>query len=160
MPTSKSKRPPSKPENSEREAEVELAVWPAPAVSPREDAMVVLVIDDDPAIRAMLVHTLGKTYTIYEAGDGVEAKEVLDAIPTPDAIVCDVMMPRLDGVGFAKALRKDKNLSRIPILFLTAKDGTMDVIAGINAGARHYVTKPFKIADVVSKVALMTAKKR
>jgi DNA-binding response OmpR family regulator len=162
MPTSKSKQPPPKPANTENaaEADVELAVWPAPAATPRPDALVILVVDDDPDIRAMLVVALGKTYTIYEATDGIEAKEVLDAIPAPDAIVCDVMMPRLDGVGFAKALRKDKNLSRIPILFLTAKDGTMDVIAGINAGARHYVTKPFKIADVLAKVAMMTGKKR
>ena len=57
-------------------------------------------------------------------------------------------------------MRKDKTLQRVPILFLTAKDGAMDVIAGINAGARHYITKPFKIADVVAKVALMTGRKR
>jgi DNA-binding response OmpR family regulator len=46
----------------------------------------------------------------------------------------------------------------VPILFLTAKGGAMDVVAGINAGARHYVTKPFKIADVVAKVASMTSR--
>jgi DNA-binding response OmpR family regulator len=160
MPTSKSKRPPLKPEDSVTDADVELIVWPTPAVSPKDSALVLLVVDDDPTIRAMLLHALGKTYTIFEASDGLEAKEILEAIPTPDGIVCDVMMPRLDGVGLAKALRKDKTLSRVPILFLTAKDGAMDVIAGINAGARHYVTKPFKIADVVAKVALMTGKKR
>jgi DNA-binding response OmpR family regulator len=107
----------------------------------------------------MLIHTLGRTYTIYEARDGQEAKEILDAIPTPDGIVCDVMMPRLDGVELAKLLRRDKVLQRIPILFLTAKGSTMDVIAGINAGARHYVTKPFKISEVVAKVTAMTARK-
>jgi DNA-binding response OmpR family regulator len=154
---SKSSRP---PDSNEGETEIELSVAPTPAISPGENAPVLVVVDDDPAIRAMLLHTLGKTYTIYEAGDGQEAKEILDTIPTPDGIVCDVMMPRLDGVGLAKLLRKDKVLQRIPILFLTAKDGAMDVIAGINAGARHYVTKPFKIAEVVSKVALMTGKKR
>ena len=153
---SKSSRPP--PSSSADEVELNLA--PSPAVSPSDDAPVLLVVDDDPDIRAMLLHALGKTYTIYEAGDGLEAKEVLDAIPAPDAIVCDVMMPRLDGVGLAKLLRQDKILQRVPILFLTAKGGAMDIIAGINAGARHYVTKPFKIAEVVAKVALMTSKKR
>ena len=132
---------------------------PSPVTSPKDDAPVLLVVDDDAAIRQMLIHTLGRTYTIYEARDGLEAKEILDAIPTPDGIVCDVMMPRLDGVELAKLLRRDKVLQRIPILFLTAKGSTMDVIAGINAGARHYVTKPFKIAEVVAKVTAMTARK-
>jgi DNA-binding response OmpR family regulator len=155
MPSKSSRPPPTSGDD-----EIELNMAPSPAVSPGDDAPVLLVVDDDPAIRAMLLHTLGKTYTIYEARDGQEAKEILEAIPAPDGIVCDVMMPRLDGVELAKALRKDKVLQRVPILFLTAKDGAMDVIAGINAGARHYVTKPFKIADVVAKVALMTGKKR
>jgi DNA-binding response OmpR family regulator len=154
MPSKPTGGPPNLPDRA-----IELSVAPTPAVSPRDDAPVILVVDDDPDIRAMLLHALGKTYTIYTAGDGQEAKDVLDAIPTPDAIVCDVMMPRLDGVALAKVLRKDKELQRVPILFLTAKDGAMDVIAGINAGARHYVTKPFKIAEVVSKVALMTKKR-
>ncbi|HEX3769327.1 MAG TPA: response regulator [Polyangiaceae bacterium] len=154
MPT-KSLGPPSGSNNEE--IEIELA--PEPSASPSGDAPVVLVVDDDASIRTMLVHALGKTYTIYEASDGIEAKAVLDAIPLPSAIVCDVMMPRMDGFQLAKQLRKDKNLSRIPILFLTAKDGAMDVITGINAGARHYVTKPFKIAEVVAKVGHMTGKK-
>ena len=138
--------------------EVELALAPTPVVSPGDQAPVLLVVDDDPAIRMMLVHALGKTYTIYEAHDGQQAREILDAIPAPDGIVCDVMMPRLDGVELAKILRKDKILQRVPILFLTAKGGAMDVVAGINAGARHYVTKPFKIADVLAKVASMTTR--
>jgi DNA-binding response OmpR family regulator len=138
--------------------ELELSLAPSPVVSPGEQAPVLVVVDDDASIRAMLVHALGKTYTIYEAEDGAQAKEILDAIPTPDGIVCDIMMPKLDGVELAKLLRKDKTLQRVPILFLTAKGGAMDVVAGINAGARHYVTKPFKIADVLSKVASMTAR--
>ncbi len=149
---------PKKPQGDADE-EIELAAVPEPVVSPKPDAQVLLVVDDDDAIRSMLVHTLGRTYTIYEARDGKEAKEILDVIPTPDGMVCDVMMPRLDGVELAKLLRRDKVLQRIPILFLTAKGGTMDVIAGINAGARHYVTKPFKIAEVVAKVAAMTKRR-
>jgi DNA-binding response OmpR family regulator len=146
------------PPSGSKDDDIEIELAPEPAVSPSPDAPVVVVIDDDASIRAMLVHALGKLYTIYEASDGVEAKAVLDAIPLPSAIVCDVMMPRMDGFQLAKLLRKDKNLSRIPILFLTAKDGAMDVISGINAGARHYVTKPFKIAEVMAKVSHMTGK--
>jgi CheY-like chemotaxis protein len=136
--------------------EVELDV-PTPSAQPSEDAPVIVVVDDDADIRTMLVRALGTKYTVYEAGDGVEAQELLQIIPVPDALVCDVMMPRLDGLGLAKSLRKDAVLGRIPILFLTARGSPLDVVSGINAGARHYVTKPFKITDVLAKVAQMTA---
>jgi DNA-binding response OmpR family regulator len=104
------------------------------------------------------VRALGVTNTVYEARDGEEARIMLEAIPVPDAIVCDIMMPRRDGLSLAQLLRKDKALKRVPILFLTAKTGALDVIAGINVGARHYVTKPFKIAELVAKVTAMTAR--
>jgi len=134
--------------------EVELDV-PAPSCMPSENAPVVAVIDDDPAIRAMLVKALGGTYTIYEAADGEQALAMLGMIPVPDAIVCDVMMPRLDGLALVKTLRKDQALRHVPVLLLTAKDGPLDVVSGINVGARHYITKPFKVANVVAKVAAM-----
>jgi DNA-binding response OmpR family regulator len=129
---------------------------PSPVASPGEGARVVVVVDDDSDIRAMLVRALGLTYTVYEARDGLEARELLDVLPAPDAIVCDIMMPRMDGLELAKSLRKDATLQRVPILFLTARGAALDVISGINAGARHYVTKPFKIAEVLAKVAAMT----
>jgi DNA-binding response OmpR family regulator len=131
---------------------------PIPVASPSPNAPTVLVVDDDDDIRAMLVRALGMKYTVYEARDGLEAREALDHIPPPDAIVTDVMMPRLDGIGFAKLLRKEVALQRVPILFLTARGSPVDVITGINAGARHYVTKPFKIADVLTKIAGMIRK--
>jgi DNA-binding response OmpR family regulator len=129
---------------------------PRPSAKPSETAQVVVVVDDDPDIRAMLVKALGMTYTVYEARDGEEARGLLEALPVPDALVCDIMMPRLDGLALAKILRKVPGLERLPILFLTAKDSPLDLVAGINAGARHYVTKPFKVADVVAKVKAMT----
>ncbi len=140
------------------EDEVELEVVPAPSTSPRDGAPVVMVIDDDPDIRAMIVRALAATHTVYVASDGEEARAMLEAIPVPDAIVCDIMMPRLDGLTLAQHLRKDKVLKRVPILFLTARSGALDVIAGINVGARHYVTKPFKVADLVAKVTAMTSR--
>jgi DNA-binding response OmpR family regulator len=138
---------------------IELDV-PTPSAMPSDTAPVVVVVDDDGDIRQMLVRALGTKYTVYEASDGLAAQELLQVIPAPDALVCDVMMPRLDGLGLAKALRKDAVLGRVPILFLTARGSPLDVVSGINAGARHYVTKPFKIADVMAKVAQMTTSKR
>jgi DNA-binding response OmpR family regulator len=142
-------------DSADLEEDVELDI-PAPVAMPSEGAKVVLVADDDPDIRALLVRALGATYTVYEARDGEEARQILQVIPLPDAFVCDIMMPKLDGIGLVKALRKEPSLSRMPVLFLTAKGGPLDVVSGINAGARHYVTKPFKISDVLAKVATMT----
>jgi len=127
-----------------------------PSAMPSDNAPVVMVADDDPDIRAMLVRALGATYTVYEARDGEEARQILQIIPTPDAFICDIMMPKLDGIALVKALRKDPALHRMPVLFLTAKGSPLDVVSGINAGARHYVTKPFKIADILAKIAAMT----
>jgi DNA-binding response OmpR family regulator len=132
---------------------------PTPSTRPSFAADVVVIVDDDSAVRAMLVKALGTTFTIYEARDGEEARELLGAIPPPSAIVCDVTMPRLDGIGLAKELRKHPPLKRVPILFLTAKAAPLDIVTGINAGARHYVTKPFKVAEVVAKVKAMAFKK-
>lgn len=90
---------------------------------------------------------------VQSAADGQQALEILQASKRPpDLVITDVMMPRLDGHGLAKAMRADERLSRVPIIMLTAKSGPMDVIGGINAGAKHYVTKPFKADDLLSKV--------
>jgi DNA-binding response OmpR family regulator len=132
---------------------------PQPSANPGGDAPVVFVVDDDPDIRAMLVRALGTEFTIYEGRDGEEARALFEALPPPQALVCDIMMPRLDGLALAKILRKSPALERLPILFLTAKGGALDLVAGINAGARHYVTKPFKVSDVVAKVRAMTRQK-
>jgi len=119
----------------------------------------VLVADDDDAVRELLVRALGAKYTVYEARDGAEARRILEAIPTPDAFVCDVTMPELDGVELLQSIRKDTTLRTPPVLFLSGKSGPLDVVRGINAGARHYVTKPFKIADVLAKIDAMMSKR-
>ncbi len=137
---------------------IQVDVVPSPSARPREKAPVVLVVDDDAKVRTALVRTLGSTHTIYEASDGREAQAILDVIAPPDAIVCDVSMPRVDGFTFAKALREQQSLRHVPILFLTARQSSQDVVAGINAGARHYLTKPFDVAELVKKVSDMTGK--
>ncbi len=129
---------------------------PKPAIKPNDSAQVIVVADDDNDIRGLLVKALGLTYTVYEAADGEQARQLLEALPSVDALVCDIMMPRLDGLTLARVLRKTPRLDRLPILFLTAKGTPLDVVAGINAGARHYVTKPFKVVDIIAKVKAMT----
>jgi DNA-binding response OmpR family regulator len=106
----------------------------------------------------MIVRALGVRYTVYEAGNGKEAKEMLAAIPTPAALVCDVMMPLMNGLQLVRNLRRDPVFSRIPVLFLTARSRAGDVVEGINAGARYYMTKPFKLTELVTKVDAMIAR--
>jgi DNA-binding response OmpR family regulator len=126
-----------------------------PAASPGAMAPVLLIVEDDAAMRDMLAKMLGATYTIFVAPDGVRALEILAQIGTPDGIVLDVMMPHIDGFELARRIKADHRLQRVPILFLTAKDGALDVIAGINAGARHYITKPFKMPDLIAHLGRM-----
>jgi CheY-like chemotaxis protein len=113
----------------------------------------VLVIDDDAVIRDMVVKVLCRENLVYQASDGASGLDLLRRIGPLDVIVCDVMMPRLDGFEFARAVKADANLDAVPILFLTARASAMDHVEGIQAGARSYLTKPFKVKDLLSAVA-------
>lgn len=112
----------------------------------------ILVAEDDPDLLKMLEHVMRALGDVVTAVDGQDALEKARAGPVPDVIVTDLMMPRLDGFALAKQLKSDPRLTHVPVVMLTAKTGPRDVIAGINAGARFYVTKPFKTEDLVAKV--------
>jgi CheY-like chemotaxis protein len=112
----------------------------------------VLVIDDDQAIRDMVGQILARENQVYQASDGANALELLKRVGSVDVIVCDVMMPRLDGFEFARAAKADPDLAGIPILFLTARDSAKDHVEGIQAGARSYLTKPFKVKELLAAV--------
>jgi len=112
----------------------------------------VLVVEDDPKIREMLERSLEREYNILTAEDGVLGLVQAQGTPKPDLVIADVMMPKMDGIAMAKKLKSDPRTSNIPVIFLTAREGSRDVIAGIQAGARHYVTKPFDLNDLLTKV--------
>ena len=112
-----------------------------------------MVVEDDRAIREMLVRSLGLEYCVYEAHDGQMALDMLSAMREPDLMLLDVMMPQMDGLVLAGKLKTEKRFKSVPIIFLTGLDSPKDVVQGINAGARHYVTKPFKIQELLAKIA-------
>ena len=113
----------------------------------------ILVAEDDGALRKMLGHMLGELGDVHLAEDGMQALTTLKGGEVdPDLVITDVMMPRMDGLTLAQRIKMDDKLSRIPVIMLTAKGGPKDVITGINAGARHYITKPFKKEELVAKV--------
>ena len=100
----------------------------------------------------MLEKVLAPLYDVSVAHDGNTALALAGKPPRPALLLLDVMMPGLDGLGVAAEIRKSPELKAVPIIFLTAKTGATDVIKGIQSGARHYITKPFKIDDVLAKV--------
>jgi DNA-binding response OmpR family regulator len=126
---------------------------PVPSADPGPSAKVVMVVEDDAAIREMLVRSLGLEYRVYEAHDGQMALDMLNEMKEPDLMLLDVMMPNMDGHELASKLKAEKRFKTVPIVFLTGLDSPKDVVKGINVGARHYVTKPFKIQDLLGKVA-------
>ncbi len=112
----------------------------------------VLVVEDEDDLRRMLTYLLGQIGDVSTAVDGADAIEKMQQGLIPDVIVTDLMMPRMDGLALAKALKDMPEHAKIPLVMLTAKSAARDVIGGINAGARHYVTKPFKADDLLDKV--------
>jgi DNA-binding response OmpR family regulator len=115
-----------------------------------------VIVDDDPAIRDLLVRGLAPFFTVYGLADNRQCWELLQTIPAPAAVLLDVMTPNLDGFSLARMLKKTPALSAVPIVFLTARTSPVDLAEGINSGARHYVTKPFKIASVVERIGRIT----
>ena len=112
----------------------------------------ILVVDDDPEVLEMLARYLGRDYDVVLARDGSGALAAATREPYPHLILLDIMMPGIDGLGVAHRLRMTPELRHVPIIFVTAKDGPLDVIKGIRAGARSYITKPFKLEDLKARV--------
>src|ERR687887_1587397 len=112
----------------------------------------ILVVDDEAAVRESLRRALAlEGYDVELAADGAEALYRLDAGDiSPDAIVLDVLMPNVDGLETARRLRSSGN--RIPILMLTARDEVEARVAGLDAGADDYVTKPFALEELLARL--------
>ena len=118
---------------------------PADTARPR-----VLVVDDDRAVRESLRRSLEfNGYDVALASDGAEALAGIAGID-PDAVVIDIMMPRLDGLETTRALRSAG--SDLPILVLTARDSVGDRVEGLDAGADDYLTKPFALEELLARL--------
>ena len=124
------------------------------AAQPAKPRPLVLLAEDDPALIGMNPKILGEIAEVVQCRDGMEAYEYLRTTEKalPKLIITDVMMPRLDGMQLVAKLRLDARLAQIPVIMLTAKGTPKDVITGITAGVRHYITKPFKQDDFLTKV--------
>jgi two-component system, OmpR family, response regulator MprA len=114
------------------------------------DTMRILVVDDELAVRTSLERALRlEGYDVDLASDGVEALERLPETE-PDALILDVLMPRMDGIAATTQLRARGN--RTPILLLTARDAVADRVAGLDAGADDYLVKPFALEELLARL--------
>ncbi|MGW1680498.1 response regulator transcription factor [Saccharopolyspora sp. NPDC002376] len=112
--------------------------------------MRILVVDDDRAVRESLRRSLQfNGYQVELAADGQQALDQL-AVSRPDAMVLDVMMPRLDGLEVARRLRSTGD--DLPILVLTARDAVSDRVSGLDAGADDYLPKPFALEELLARL--------
>jgi len=114
------------------------------------EAVHVLVVDDEPAVRDSLARSLRfEGYEVSLAGDGEQALAATAARP-PDVIVLDVLMPHLDGLQTCRRLRAQGD--RTPVLMLTARDGVADRVVGLDAGADDYLVKPFALEELLARL--------
>lgn len=110
----------------------------------------VLVVDDEQSIVTLLQYNLEQAgFEVVTAMDGLAGKQLAESI-TPDIIVLDLMLPKMDGIEVCKQLRQQKIMT--PILMLTAKDDEFDKILGLELGADDYMIKPFSPREVVARV--------
>src|ERR671937_231672 len=112
--------------------------------------MQILVVDDEPAVRDSLDRALRlEGYKVELAADGAEALAALGN-QSPDAIVLDLMMPRVDGLEVCRRMRAAGD--RTPVLVLTARDGVSDRVKGLDAGADDYLVKPFALDELFARL--------
>jgi two-component system OmpR family response regulator len=120
----------------------------------------ILVVDDDPHIRQVLVFALGRAG--MEATEAADGEEALDSIGKlrPDLVVLDIGMPRLDGLELCRRLRANPATEALPILFLSSRTDEVDRVVGIEIGGDDYVVKPFSPREVVARIGAILKRVR
>jgi two-component system response regulator MtrA len=109
----------------------------------------VLVVDDDPALAEMLTIVLrGEGFDTAVVGDGTRALPAVRDL-RPDVVLLDLMLPGMNGIDVCRAIRSE---SGVPIVMLTAKTDTVDIVLGLESGADDYVVKPFKPKELVARI--------
>lgn len=112
----------------------------------------ILVVDDEPHLRLILRRQLeGEGYTVDTADDGFQAIEFLEGA-TPDLVILDIMMPRMDGIDVMRWMKKNYRTASIPVIFLTARSDQTEKVAGLVEGANDYLTKPYEKAELTARI--------
>jgi DNA-binding response OmpR family regulator len=112
----------------------------------------VIAVDDEPDVLGTLTRILGREgYEVGQASSGTEAWQKI-VYRRPDLLILDVMMPGMDGLTLCRQLRADNRFTDLPVLLLTARNTTDDVVSGLDAGGDDYVSKPFEVAELTARV--------
>lgn len=112
----------------------------------------ILIVEDDPAIEALLAYNLEKeNYKVKVAKDGEEALLMI-AERQPDLIILDWMLPKVSGIEVCRRLRQRNETKNMPIIMLTARNDESDKIRGLETGADDYINKPFSVAELKARV--------
>ncbi len=115
----------------------------------------ILLLEDHPLIRENIAEMLLlKSFEVIESANGIEGLEELKK-KLPDLILCDIMMPLLDGYEFLLEVKKHKNTAKIPFIFISAKTEKKEIQYGIDLGADDYIVKPFDQDELFSKIELV-----
>ncbi|CAG0960476.1 partial Response regulator MprA, partial [Anaerolineae bacterium] len=115
----------------------------------------IVAVDDDHEVLETLGRVLKlEAYDVALFSAGQQALASLEQ-RVPDLMILDIIMPELDGITICRQLRQDTRFISLPILFLTAKGGTEDIVAGLDAGADDYVVKPFELAELRARIAAL-----
>ena len=112
----------------------------------------IVVADDNADMRAYLRSLLASSYAVETVADGKQALEAAQRQP-PQLILCDIMMPRMDGLALLKTLRADSRLCDVPVILLSARAGEEARVEGLDAGADDYLVKPFSARELLARVA-------
>jgi DNA-binding response OmpR family regulator len=116
-----------------------------------QDLLKILVVDDEPPLRELVIVTLGDQYSCDEAVDGDAALERLRREPY-DLVILDVMMPGLSGIDVLREMRSDKALKDVPVVVMSAWQSTQDIDAALAAGADGFLPKPFRVEELDTTV--------
>jgi DNA-binding response OmpR family regulator len=120
----------------------------------------VLIVEDEPDIRDLVVHHLKREgYQVSAASSGEEALRQVQAAP-PDLVLLDLMMPAMDGLEVCRRLRQDPATAMLPIVMLTAKGDEVDRVLGLEIGADDYVVKPFSPKELLARVRAVLRRSR
>lgn len=114
----------------------------------------ILTIDDDPDILDVLDLTLSDYYEVIQAPNGLEGLKLVQT-KNPNLVVCDFMMPVMTGKEFCKEMKKDILLEHIPVIMLTGKGETKNMVDGIEAGADDYIVKPFEPMALLARITMI-----